>query len=97
MYGQFVLLEVVCKAVLSFQDLEPPEGEAEPEPEQDDEQKQKQRRKDDALKAKEQGNAAYKARKFDEAIGHYDKAYELYDEDISFLTNRSAADPPEPL
>jgi len=22
------------------------------------------------------------------AIGHYDKAYELYDEDISFLTNR---------
>ncbi len=40
------------------------------------------------MKEKEQGNAAYKAKNFDVAIGHYDKAYELYDEDISFLTNR---------
>lgn len=62
----------------------------EPEPEQDSEEKQKERRKADAQQAKEQGNAAYKARKFDEAISHYDKAYELYDEDISFLTNRAA-------
>lgn len=44
--------------------------------------------KEQALKEKEQGNAAYKAKSFDVAIGHYDKAYELYDEDISFLTNR---------
>lgn len=75
-----------------FQDLEPPEGEEEPEPEpeQDNEEKQKQRRKEDAQKEKEQGNAAYKTRNFDEAISHYDKAFELYDEDISFLTNRSA-------
>lgn len=66
------------------------EAVPEPEPEQDSEEKQKERRKADAQQAKEQGNAAYKARKFDEAISHYDKAYELYDEDISFLTNRSA-------
>lgn len=45
-------------------------------------------RKEQALKEKEQGNAAYKAKNFDEAITHYDKAFELYDEDISFLTNR---------
>lgn len=66
-------------------------AEPEPEPEHDNEEKQKQRRKEDALKEKEQGNAAYKARKFDEAISHYDKAYDLYDEDISFLTNRFVA------
>lgn len=41
-----------------------------------------------ALKAKEEGNAAYKAKRFDEAIGHYDRAIELDDTDISFLTNR---------
>jgi len=31
---------------------------------------------------------AYRARKFDEAIAHYNRAFELNDEDISFLTNR---------
>lgn len=45
-------------------------------------------RKEQALKEKDLGNAAYKAKNFDVAITHYDKAYELYDEDISFLTNR---------
>lgn len=70
------------------QDLASIEEEAEPEPEIDTEQQQKQKRKEDALKAKDQGNAAYKARKFDEAVSHYDRAYELNDEDISFLTNR---------
>lgn len=43
-----------------------------------------------ALKEKEAGNAAYKKRDFDTAIGHYNKAIELDDTDISFLTNRSA-------
>lgn len=43
-----------------------------------------------AQKAKEQGNAAYKARKFEDAIKHYDEAISLDDTDISFLTNRLA-------
>lgn len=36
------------------------------------------------------GNAAYKAKRFEEAVGHYTKAMALYPEDISFLTNRAA-------
>ena len=44
--------------------------------------------KADAQKAKEAGNAAYKARQFEDAIGHYDLAIKLDDSDISFLTNR---------
>lgn len=40
------------------------------------------------MEEKEQGNAAYKAKQFAEAIAHYSKAIELFDGDISFLTNR---------
>jgi stress-induced-phosphoprotein 1 len=36
------------------------------------------------------GNAAYKARSFDEAIAHYEKAWEMY-KDITYLNNLSAA------
>lgn len=39
---------------------------------------------------KTKGNAAYKARNFDEAITHYQKAWELY-KDITYLNNLSAA------
>jgi|SRR5271156_125882 len=39
---------------------------------------------------KNKGNAAYKARNFDEAIAHYEKAWELY-KDITYLNNLSAA------
>jgi len=39
---------------------------------------------------KSKGNAAYKARHFDEAITHYEKAWELY-KDITYLNNLSAA------
>src|SRR5271170_5388303 len=39
---------------------------------------------------KAKGNAAYKARNFDEAISHYEKAWELY-KDITYLNNLSAA------
>lgn len=46
--------------------------------------------KKEALKAKQQGNDAYKARKFDEAIEAYEKAWELDSTDISYLTNLSA-------
>jgi stress-induced-phosphoprotein 1 len=39
---------------------------------------------------KNKGNAAYKARSFDEAIAHYQKAWDLY-KDITYLNNLSAA------
>lgn len=39
-----------------------------------------------ALKAKEAGNAAYKARDFQTAIGHYTQAWELH-KDITYLNN----------
>ena len=39
---------------------------------------------------KNKGNAAYKARHFDEAITHYEKAWELH-KDITYLNNLSAA------
>ena len=62
-----------------------PDAESEPEEEPDEEKRKKQ-----ALAEKDKGNAAYKAKRFDEAIKHYDAAYELYDQDISFITNRQA-------
>ena len=41
-------------------------------------------------KEKEAGNEAYKKKDFAAAIEHYNKALELYDRDISYLTNRAA-------
>lgn len=70
-----------------------PEPKKEPEPEPmdiPDEEKEKRERKAQALKEKELGNEFYKKKLFDEAVSHYTKALELYDEDISFLTNRAA-------
>jgi len=43
-----------------------------------------------AQKEKEAGNEAYKKKEFEAAILHYNKAIELFDGDISFLTNRAA-------
>ena len=39
-----------------------------------------------AIKEKEAGNAAYKGRDFETAMGHYKKAWELH-KDITFLNN----------
>lgn len=36
------------------------------------------------------GNEAYKKKDFDAAIRHYNRALELYDADMTFLTNRAA-------
>eukprot|EP00741_Cyanophora_paradoxa_P008293 tig00001286_g8022.t1 len=47
-------------------------------------------KKKEALEEKEKGNAAYKARRFEEALAHYSKAIELDDAEMSFLTNRAA-------
>lgn len=69
-----------------------PEPEPEPEPMEeeslDEDAKALRERKAQAQEEKEAGNAAYKARQFEQAIQHYDRAIELDDSDISFLTNR---------
>ncbi|KAF8413015.1 hypothetical protein HHK36_000989 [Tetracentron sinense] len=67
------------------------ERELRPEPmDVIDEQKEAREAKVQAQKEKEAGNAAYKKKDFETAIQHYTKAFELDDEDISFLTNRAA-------
>ncbi|KAI8988219.1 hypothetical protein BDF20DRAFT_854519 [Mycotypha africana] len=43
-----------------------------------------------ALNEKELGNQAYKKRDFETALSHYDKAYELDNTNITFLTNKAA-------
>ncbi|KAK1304982.1 Heat shock protein STI [Acorus calamus] len=64
--------------------------EEEMEMEVEGEEKEKKERKAEAQREKEKGNAAYKKKDFETAIGHYSRALELDDEDISFLTNRAA-------
>lgn len=66
-----------------------PEPEAEPEPE-DEEAKEKKAKKAEADKEKAAGTEAYKKRQFDEAIAHYTKAWETF-QDITYLTNLGAA------
>ncbi|KAI8391838.1 uncharacterized protein BYT42DRAFT_210570 [Radiomyces spectabilis] len=46
--------------------------------------------KQQALAEKELGNQAYKKREFDVALTHYDKAWELDNTNITFLTNKAA-------
>ncbi|KAF6017017.1 STIP1 [Bugula neritina] len=43
-----------------------------------------------ALAEKEKGNAAYKAKKFEEALSHYGKAIELDPNNIIYYTNKAA-------
>jgi stress-induced-phosphoprotein 1 len=66
-----------------------PEPEAEPEPE-DEEAVAAKKAKQDADKEKQLGTENYKKRKFDEAIEHYSKAWDLH-KDITYLTNLGAA------
>lgn len=46
--------------------------------------------KGDAVKEKNLGNEFYKAKKFDEAIEHYNKAIELDKTDMTYLNNKAA-------
>lgn len=55
-----------------------------------DEAKELKKKKAEALREKELGNESYKKKDFPTAIEHYNKAMELDDTDISFITNRSA-------
>ncbi|KAJ1965263.1 Hsp90 cochaperone, partial [Dipsacomyces acuminosporus] len=60
------------------------------EAEQTEEEKEAAANKEQATEAKALGNAAYKARKFEAALEHYNKAIELDPSDITFLNNKAA-------
>ncbi|KAI1454868.1 heat shock protein [Annulohypoxylon moriforme] len=64
--------------------------EPEPEPELDEEELAKKKAKEEADKEKALGTENYKKRNFDEAIKHYNKAWELH-KDITYLNNLGAA------
>lgn len=73
----------------------PPAPAPEPEPvvevEMTEEEKAEADLKEKALAEKAAGAAAYKAKDFDKAITHFTAAWDIYDKDLSFLTNRAAA------
>lgn len=77
----------MLKTSVAITQASAPVSEPQPDPEAD-ERRAKAASKVEALQEKELGNAAYKKKQFEVAVGHYDRALELYDEDISFLTNR---------
>ncbi|KAI9704945.1 MAG: Hsp90 cochaperone [Candelina mexicana] len=66
-----------------------PSPEPEPEPE-DEEAAAAKKAKADADAEKKLGTESYKKRQFDDAIEHYNKAWELH-KDITYLTNLGAA------
>ncbi|GAB0134054.1 cochaperone Sti1 homeolog f [Epichloe bromicola] len=66
-----------------------PEPEPEPEP-LDEEALEKKKNKELADKEKALGTENYKKRQFDEAIEHYSKAWDIY-QDITYLNNLGAA------
>lgn len=75
----------------------PPKAkEPEPVPMEEDiselseEEKAERARKAEALAAKEEGNALYKAKKFDEAIACYDTAISLDPTNTAFINNKAA-------
>jgi len=60
------------------------------EPEDEDAIAEK-KAKEEALAEKAKGNDAYKKRKFDVAIAAFEKAWDLWPKDVTFLTNLSGA------
>ncbi len=62
-----------------------PKDEPMPDVQPEDDNKKK------AAEEKQLGNTLYKKRQFDDAITHYNKAWELH-KDITYLNNRSAAE-----
>lgn len=70
---------------------EPAKQAPEPEPEEvDEEALEKQKAKEEADKEKALGTENYKKRNFDEAIKHYQAAWDLH-KDITYLNNLGAA------
>ncbi|KAJ2653595.1 Hsp90 cochaperone [Coemansia sp. RSA 1250] len=75
------------------------EPKAEPAPQKMDvdepveltaEEKEAKAKKEQADEAKAKGNAAYKGRKFEEALEHYNTAIELNSADITYYNNKAA-------
>ncbi|KAF9913869.1 Hsp90 cochaperone [Lobosporangium transversale] len=62
----------------------------EEEPKEEEMPSEEELKKKEAAKIKDLGNASYKAKKFDEALEHYGKAWELDSTNISILTNKAA-------
>ncbi|KAF9973460.1 Hsp90 cochaperone [Actinomortierella ambigua] len=60
------------------------------EPKEEEMPSEEDLKKKEAVAAKDLGNAAYKKRKFEEALEHYAKAWELDSTNISILTNKAA-------
>jgi len=60
------------------------------EPKEEEMPSEEEINKKEALKAKDLGNASYKAKKFEEALEHYSKAWELDPTNVSILTNKAA-------
>ncbi|KAF9105990.1 Hsp90 cochaperone [Mortierella sp. AM989] len=60
------------------------------EPKEEEMLSEEEINKKEAAKIKDLGNVSYKARKFDEALEHYSKAWELDSTNISILTNKAA-------
>lgn len=65
----------------------PREPEPEPEAPKEKSDEEKTREESDAHKAT--GNAEYKKRNFEVALGHYDKAFETDPTNIAVLTNKA--------
>jgi len=69
---------------------EEPKKEQVEEPQDEEMPSEEELKKKEALKIKDLGNASYKARKFEEALEHYSKAWELDPTNVSILTNKAA-------
>eukprot|EP01117_Protostelium_nocturnum_P008231 TRINITY_DN2937_c0_g1_i1.p1 TRINITY_DN2937_c0_g1~~TRINITY_DN2937_c0_g1_i1.p1 ORF type:complete len:557 (-),score=247.91 TRINITY_DN2937_c0_g1_i1:105-1775(-) len=68
----------------------PPPKKEEPKPKEPEKKVELSSEEKTSEEFKEKGNAAYKAKKFDEAIELYTKAYEASPKNITCLTNRAA-------
>ncbi|GIY39792.1 hypothetical protein CDAR_3251 [Caerostris darwini] len=70
-------------------EMETPKPET-PKPKEEPMEVELSAEKKQAVEEKDKGNELYKARKFDEALTHYDKAIELDPTEMTFLTNKAA-------
>jgi len=66
------------------------EPEPEPEPELTPEQQERKKKKDAADAHKAKGNDAYKAKKFDEAVTHYEAAIAALPDEMTYYNNMAA-------
>jgi len=70
---------------------EPAPAPAKEDVEMEDLDEEEAKAKKEAQDSKKLGSEAYKKRDFETAINHFEKAWELYPKDITFLTNAGAA------